>query len=775
MYVYKRTGEKELVQFDKVLRRLKNISEGIDNVNIYEIAQKVCSGIYDGVRTCELDELAAQICSRKILDHPNYDILASRLVISNHQKKTSPSFSETISILYENVDNVTQKWNPLVSKDLYTFVQNNKEKLNNHINYKRDYDFGFFGFKTLENQYLLSINKKTIERPQHMFMRVAIGIHGNDLKDVIETYDNMSTKHFTHATPTLFNAGTKIEQCSSCFLLSMDDSIVGIYDCLKECATISKHAGGIGVCASDIRSQDSIIAGTNGRSNGILPMIQVFNSTARYVNQSGRRNGSFAIYIEPWHGDIECFLNLKKNHGVEDERARDLFYALWIPDLFMKRVKNNDKWSLMCPNVCKNLTTSFGEDFEKLYCEYESKNMYFKQIDAQYLWRQILESQIETGTPYMLYKDHVNKKNNQSNLGTIKCSNLCTEIMEYSNPSDETAVCNLASICLPSFIDIQRNFDFAKLGYVTKIIVKNINKIIDKNFYPSEKARNSNLKHRPIGIGVQGLADLFAIKHVPFDSNEARELNKMIFETIYYNALEESNNLSIKLNKTYDSFKGSPLSYGLFQFDLWNKDVTNERHNWEYLRKQIIKHGVLNSLLIAPMPTASTSQIMGCNEAFEPYTSNVYKRKTYAGEFSLINKYLITDLEKLGLWNTRMKDLIILNEGSIQNITEIPKDIKEIYKTAFELKQKSILEMAADRGPFIDQSQSLNIFLQNPDFSKLSSIHFYGWNLGLKTGMYYLRTKSLAKPQQFTIDPNISKFTNLKPKCNDEICLSCSS
>lgn len=810
MDVLKRDGTREPVSFDKVLKRISIMSRGdnfgnpLEFVNIYEVAQKVCSRIYNGVKTSELDELAAQICSSMTLEHPDYGILGSRIIISNHHKNTSPSFSETINILYYNVD-VEGNQNPLVSDELYQTVQKNKEKLNDVIDYSRDFKFDYFGFKTLEKAYLMKVNNKIIERPQHMIMRVALGIHGNDIKDAIETYDLMSSKYFVHATPTLFNAGTPHPQCSSCFLLATEDSIDGIFDSLKECANISKRAGGIGIHISNIRGKNSHIRGTNGKSSGIIPMIRVFNNTARYVDQAGRRNGSIAIYLEPHHKDIEMFLELRKNHGAEEERARDLFYALWISDLFMKRVQNNEMWSLMCPDKCRGLNDVYGEEYEKLYTSYEQKGMYDKQIKAQDLWFKILASQIETGTPYMLYKDNVNKKSNQMNVGVIKSSNLCTEIMEYSS-SDETAVCNLASICLPSFItkgDTNNNvFDFEKLAHVTKVIVKNLNKIIDINLYPVQKARVSNMRHRPLGIGVQGLADAFVLLDMAFDSPEARILNKNIFETMYFAALQASMELAKKHNKTYESFPGSPTSKGILQFDMWSVEVTDKRHKWSELREDIKKYGLLNSLLLAPMPTASTSQIMGFNEAFEPFTSNIYKRKTIAGEFILVNKYLVNDLHKIGLWNPEMKNKIIAHNGSIQNIGEIPKNLKDLYKTVWEIKQKTIIDLAAERGAFIDQSQSMNLFVENPDFKKMSSMHFYAWSQGLKTGMYYLRTKAKAKAQQFTMDQNIAKFTNLSnvnpcdnsltnqtnqnndaPVCyrrkqnedDDEVCLVCSS
>tara|TARA_B110000261_G_scaffold162669_1_gene206789 strand:- start:7713 stop:10076 length:2364 start_codon:yes stop_codon:yes gene_type:complete len=782
MRVTKRDGTRETVSFDKVLRRIQLLSDDL-RINGFEIAQKVCNRIYDGVLTSELDELTAYICSSIVADNPDYDKLASRITISNHQKKTSPSFSETIEHLHKAEVRV-------INHELYNIVQKHKDKINSYINYQRDYLFDYFGFKTLERAYLLRVNNKIVERPQDMFMRVALGIHGNDIKDALETYDAMSTKMFLHATPTLFNYGTLREQGSSCFLLHMnDDSINGIYESLAECAAISKYAGGIGIHIHNIRGKNSVIRGTNGNSDGIVPMLRVFNSTARYVNQSGKRNGSIAVYLEPWHCDIEMFLDMKKNHGNEEDRARDLFYGLWIPDLFMERVKSNGVWSLMCPDKCKYLSDVYGDEFYKLYTGYEEKGMFIKQIKAQDLWIKILESQIETGTPYMLYKDAVNKKSNQSNLGIIKSSNLCTEIVEYTSP-DEIAVCNLASLCLPSYI-VKGVFDFELLGRHVKILTKNLNKIIDKNFYPLEKARTSNLKHRPIGIGVQGLSDTYMILKLPYESREASELNKKIFETIYYYAMEMSMEISKKrteiiletdsstdyvvdLNEfeenmtsfkgAYSSFDGSPLSNGKFQFDLWG--VSPSMYDWDSLRKMVCKWGVRNSLLAAPMPTASTSQIMGFTESFEIPTSNIYKRKTMAGEFIIINKYLVNDLIEKGLWDNAMKEDILIREGSIQTIDKIPDDLKQLYKTAWEIKQKNYIEQARDRGAFICQSQSMNIFVADPTFNKLNTIHFYTWTCGLKTGMYYLRTKPKANTQQFTIDPNKSKSnTSEEPPC----------
>lgn len=806
MRVIKRNSEMEDVSFDKVLNRLKNLSDGL-TIDVSEIAQKVCTRIYDGVKTYELDELAAYLCSSMSIEHPDYSILASRIIVSNHHKNTSPSFSETVHILYNNVDN-HDSHTPLVSEELYNIVVSNKEKLNTHIDYQRDYLFDYFGFKTLERAYLLRLNKKIIERPQHMWMRVAIGIHGNDIKEVLQTYDLMSKKYFTHATPTLFNAGTNRPQLSSCFLCSInDDSVTGIFDSLKEVALISKYAGGIGLHIHQIRANGSHIRGTNGTSNGIIPMLRVFNNTARYIDQAGKRLGSIAVYLETWHSDIESFLELKKNHGSEEDRCRDLFLALWISDLFMERVKSEGKWSLMCPDKCRGLSDVYGDDFKKLYEQYESEGKYIKQVNAQDLWFKILEAQIEQGVPYILYKDAANKKSNQKNLGTIKSSNLCAEVLIYSSP-EETGVCNLASICLPSYVE-DGIFNFEKLHNITKVITKNLNKVIDKNFYPIEKARVSNLKHRPIGIGVQGLADVFIKLRFPFESEDAKQLNKDIFETIYHAAVEASMELSKKRfhiindikninNKildedinnyvnefernianpkyigAYSSFEGSPISQGLFQFDLWNAEPST-RYDWDKLRGDIISYGVRNSLLLSPMPTASTSQIMGFNESFEPFTNNIFQRKTLSGEFIIINKYLINDLISKGLWNKELKDTIILHEGSVQNIPEIDDELKAIYKTAWEIKQRNIIDMSADRGQYICQTQSLNIFMEEPDFQKLSSMHFYGHSKGLKTGSYYLRTRPKAKTQQFTIDPDFAKKKRRCVEDNGDTCVLCSS
>ncbi len=799
MRVIKRNGTNEEVSFDKVLNRIKNISDNL-NVNVFDIAQKVCGRIYDNVKTSELDELAAHICSSMITDHPAYGSLAARIIVSNHHKNTSPSFSETITTLYNNVDVHGEKC-PLVSDEVYDVVMKNKEKLNSYLNYSRDYLFDYFGFKTLERGYLMKVNGVVVERPQQLFMRVALGIHGSDVKEALVTYDLMSTKYFTHATPTLFNAGTQRPQLSSCFLVALkEDSVSGIFQTLEDCALISKYAGGIGLHIHNVRGKGSRIRGTNGQSDGIVPMLRVYNNTARFINQAGKRNGSIAIYLEPWHCDVEPFLEMKKNHGNEEERARDLFYALWIPDLFMQRVKDDMMWSLMCPDECPGLSDVYGDEFVALYEKYEREGRYKKQMRAQDLWWQVLQAQIEQGTPYLLFKDAANRKSNQKNLGTIKSSNLCTEIIEYTSP-EETAVCNLASIALPTYIeyDTENNnkpfFNFAKLHEVTKVITKNLNKVIDVNFYPVETGRRSNLKHRPIGIGVQGLADAFVLMRLPFDSQEAMTLNKHIFETIYHGSLEASMEISRKraewiakynaeeisydeldeklnLNEyevinakypgAYSTFEGSPASQGTLQFDMWGVTPDSGRYDWDTLKADIKEHGIRNSLLLAPMPTASTSQIMGFNEAFEPFTSNLYKRRTLAGEFIIVNKHLIADLVKLGLWDKDMKNKIIINDGSVQAIDEIPDELKALYKTSWELKQKVLIDQSADRGAYVCQSQSLNLFMEDPDFKKLSSMHFYSWQKGLKTGIYYLRTRAKAQAQKFTIDPTMQKLTNLK-------------
>ena len=897
-YVIKRNGEKQEIDFNKILKRIKSLSQNL-NVNSTRVTTELCSQIYPNVPTYQLDELGSQICASLSTEHPDYGVLAASITTSNLHKNTLPSFSETMTKLYNNVDK-SGKHVPLISEKTYEIVKTHYPKLNSVIRYKRDYNFDFFGLKTLERAYLFKIDGKIVERPQDMIMRVAIGIHGQDIKSVIETYNLMSEKYFTHATPTLFNSGTKRPQLSSCFLLSMkEDSIYGIFDTLKDCALISKWAGGIGLHIHNIRAKNSPIRGTNGISNGIVPMLRVFNNTARYVDQGGgKRNGSIAIYLEPWHMDIHFFLEMRKNHGNEEDRARDLFYALWVNDLFMQRVSENGKWTLMCPDHCPGLSDCHGEEFERLYCKYEKEGR-GKTIEATELWFSILESQIETGTPYLLFKDACNNKSNQKNLGTIKSSNLCTEIIQYSS-RDEYAVCNLASIGLSRFVKspdisniesvevyskndciycdlskkllqkynikytekkindkqerqkyymevndeiddddehiftmpqiyvngeriggyekllevLRPQFDYDKLSKVVKIMTKNLNKVIDVNFYPVPETANSNFKHRPIGLGVQGLADVFAKMKLPFDSLEAQQINKNIFELIYYSALEASCELSkkrevlikqyldetnqnekskierelwneqnilvkdLELNRekyvgSYSSFIGSPLSDGILQFDMWNVECSEHMSTkWTKLRKDIGKYGVRNSLLVAPMPTASTSQILGNNECFEPFTSNIYIRRTLAGEFIVINKYLIRDLIDIGIWSNDIKDQIIAENGSIQNIKDIPKIYKDIYKTVWELSNKTLIDMAADRGAFIDQSQSLNLFLAEPDFDKLSSMHFYSWSKGLKTGIYYLRTKAVAQAQKFTIDP--SKVRKSSQSSNNDICESCS-
>ena len=866
-YVYKRNNDKEEVSFDKIIKRIKNLSKDL-TINSSILAQKIISGFYDGIKTSEIDEMAAQECASMCTIHPDYLTLASRIEISNLQKNTSPSFSETINILYENVDIHGNKCS-LISDSLYEIVKKNKTKLNSSIKYERDELIDYFGLKTLQKSYLMKVKGKIIERPQHLFMRVALGIHGSEIREALKTYDYMSQKYFIHATPTLFNSGTPRPQLSSCFLLAMkNDSIEGIYDTLKSCALISKWAGGIGLNIHNIRANGSLIRGTNGYSNGLVPMLRVFNNTARYVDQGGgKRNGSIAMYLEPWHPDIFEFLDLRKNTGSEEERARDLFYALWIPDLFMERVKEGGTWTLMCPDECPGLQETYGDEFNALYSKYESENRGKKTIQASDLWYSIVESQIETGTPYMLYKDACNGKSNQKNLGTIKSSNLCTEIVEYSS-SDEFAVCNLASIALSKYVNIsqkdkiktikvygidncnycdntkklldnyeyeyihvkeedksskldelntgsrtfpqvfdgdqfiggfhdlvkylrsERTFDFDALQKASKIVTKNLNKIIDLNYYPVKETRKSNFLHRPIGIGVQGLADVFAMMHYPFDSPEARELNSRIFETIYlgaveasidlakkresvikeYNELmssdntekanilkEENNIINEEVNRdkylgSYSSFIGSPASKGLLQFDLWNVEP-NLTNKWNKVKRDLNKYGMRNSLLLAPMPTASTAQILGNNECFEPFTSNLYVRRTLAGEFIVVNKHLINDLIELRLWDVDMKNEIIKNNGSVQNIKKVPQYIKDIYKTVWEVGNKTIIDMASDRGIYIDQSQSMNLFMSDPDYNRITSMHFYSWKKGLKTGQYYLRTKAAAAAQQFSIEP----------------------
>ena len=754
MFVVKRDGRKEPIMFDKITARIRKLNYGLNPlVDPVRVAMRVIEGLYDGVTTSELDNLAAEIAATMTTTHPDYAKLAARISVSNLHKNTKKSFSETMKDLYEYVNPRTGKKAPLLSDEVHKVIQKYADKLDSSIIYNRDFGYDFFGFKTLERSYLLKLNGNIVERPQHMLMRVSVGIHLDDIEAVLETYELMSKRYFTHATPTLFNSGTPKPQMSSCFLLTMkDDSIDGIYDTLKQTAKISQSAGGIGLSIHNIRATGSYIAGTNGTSNGIVPMLRVFNDTARYVDQGGgKRKGSFAIYVEPWHADIFDFLELKKNHGKEEMRARDLFYAMWTPDLFMKRVEENGEWTLMCPNECPDLYNVHGEEFDALYTQYEKEGRGRKTIKARDLWEKILESQIETGTPYMLYKDSANRKSNQKNLGTIRSSNLCTEILEYTSP-DEVAVCNLASIALPMFIK-DGAFDHQALFDVTVRVTKNLNRVIDRNFYPVKEAENSNFRHRPIGLGVQGLADAFILLRLPFTSDEAKQLNQDIFETLYYAAVTASAE-EAKKEGPYQSYKGSPISKGEFQHNLWGikDEELSGRWDWEKLRKTVKKQGVRNSLLVAPMPTASTSQILGNNECFEPYTSNIYTRRVLSGEFIVVNKHLLEDLVERGLWNEDMKQELMRNNGSVQNIEAIPQDLKELYRTVWEMSMKDIIDMSRQRGYFIDQSQSLNLFMEGATMAKLTSMHFYGWKSGLKTGMYYLRTKSAVDAIKFTLD-----------------------
>ncbi|CAK1601088.1 unnamed protein product [Parnassius mnemosyne] len=789
LYVYKRGGRMEEVHIDKITSRIKKLCYGLnmDFVDPVSITLKVISGIYSGVTTVELDNLAAETAATMTTDHPDYAVLAARLAISNLHKETKKHFSDVMTDLYNIINPHTKKRSPMISDFHYNIIMKNKERLDSAIVYDRDFKYNYFGFKTLERSYLLKINNKVAERPQHMLMRVAIGIHGEDIDAAIETYNLLSEKYFTHASPTLFSAATPRPQLSSCFLIAMkDDSIEGIYDTLKQCALISKSAGGIGLHVHCIRAKGTYIAGTNGVSNGLVPMLRVYNNTARYVDQGGnKRPGAFAIYLEPWHSDIFEFLDLKKNTGKEEVRARELFYALWIPDLFMKRVEKDETWSLMCPHDSPGLADCWGEEFETLYEKYEQEKRFVKQVRAQELWKAIIEAQVETGTPYMLYKDSCNRKSNQKNLGTIKCSNLCTEIVEYTS-EDEVAVCNLASIALNRFINEDKTYSFTKLKEVTKIITQNLNKIIDVNYYPVPEAKNSNMRHRPIGIGVQGLADTFVLMRIPYESEEAIKLNQQIFETIYYGALEASCELAEK-HGVYSTYEGSPASKGILQYDMWDKTPT-DLWNWSALKEKIAKHGLRNSLLIAPMPTASTAQILGNNESFEPFTSNIYQRRVLSGEFQVVNHHLLRDLTQAELWDEDMKNLIIHNNGSIQNIESIPKEIRDLYKTVWEISVKTTIKMAADRGAFIDQSQSFNIHVAEPNYGKLTSIHFYAWKMGLKTGMYYLRIKPAANAIQFTVDKSKVQLLNGRTDkdeanmsmiaCslrNKDECLSCGS
>ena len=806
MRVTKRDGELQEVAFDKILERVKKLGQeaGI-HINFSSLVMKVIDQLYDKIPTAKIDELAAEQCASLSTNHPDYATLSARIIISNHQKNTDSYFNMVVNRLY-NFKNIHGEVKPLVSKELFDFVSTYISEIEEMFDYSRDYLIDYFGFKTLERAYLFRVDNKIIERPQHMWMRVAIGIHGdlnnpNSLSLVKETYDLMSQKFFTHATPTLFNAGTPRPQMSSCYLIAMeDDSIDGIFNTLKDCAHISKWAGGIGLHIHNIRAKGSHIQGTNGTSNGLVPMLRVFNNTARYVDQGGnKRNGSFAIYLEPWHADVEDFLELKKNHGDEELKARDLFYALWICDLFMERVKDNAKWSLLCPHECPGLSDVYGDKFKELYENYELAGKARKIVNARDLWFKILDSQMETGTPYILYKDAANLKSNQQNLGTIKSSNLCCEIIEYSD-ANETAVCNLASIALPAFVNEKtKEFNYAKLHEVTKVVTNNLNRVIDVNFYPTEKTKDSNFKHRPIGIGVQGLADAFILMDIPFHSEAAKNINKLIFETIYHGALEKSNEISvertqfyqythnnhnnnqfsftedeitklpIELKGAYSSFEGSPASKGILQFDMWNA-TPSERYDWPSLKESIIKYGLRNSLLVAPMPTASTSQILGFNECFEPFTSNLYSRRTLAGEFVIVNKYLMKELIQLGQWNEQIKNNIIANKGSVQQLTTLSEHIREKYKIVWEMPMKHLIDMAADRGAFICQSQSLNLWMEDPTYNSLTSMHFYSWKKGLKTGIYYLRRKAKHQAQQFTIEPD-SKESEEK----DEICEMCSA
>lgn len=764
MQVIKRTGKREEVSFDKITARVKKLVYGLsDHVNPIKISMKVIEGLYDGVSTSDLDNLAAETAATMTAIHPDYALLAARVAISNLHKNTNKSFSETMEGLYSYIDPITKQKAGLISDSIIEIIRKHADQLDSAIIYDRDYGFDYFGFKTLERSYLLRMDKQVVERPQHLLMRASIGIHGEDVTSAIETYHLMSEKWFIHATPTLFNAGTPKPQLSSCFLLSMvDDSIEGIFETLSRCAKISQSAGGIGLSIHNVRATGSYIKGTGGTSNGIIPMLRVFNDTARYVDQGGgKRKGAFAVYLEPWHADIQEFLELKKNHGKEEQRARDLFYAMWIPDLFMERVKKDEMWSLFCPNEAPGLCDTYGGEFEALYHKYEQEGKARKVVRAQEVWNSIIESQVETGTPYMLYKDAVNRKNNQKNLGTIRSSNLCTEIMEFTS-ADEVAVCNLASIALPKFVE-NGEFNHKQLYDITRVVTRNLNKVIDVNYYPIPEAKNSNMRHRPIGIGVQGLADAFIMMRYPFDSPEARKLNQEIFETIYFAALTESNAIAQR-EGTYQSFQGSPASQGILQYDMWGAEPS-DRWDWTALKAEIAINGLRNSLLVAPMPTASTSQILGNNECIEPYTSNIYTRRTLSGEYIVVNKHLLNDLIRLDLWDEEMKDALIASNGSVQNVVGLPQELKDLYKTVWEISQKVIIDMAADRGAFICQSQSLNLFVENASKGKLSSMHFYAWQKGLKTGMYYLRSKAAVDPIKFTLGAkHQQKYVRLNEK-----------
>jgi len=809
MRVLKRNGQLEDISFDKILTRVKKLGQEANiQINYSSLVMKVIDQLYDKIPTTKIDELTAEQCAVMSTQHPDYGVLAGRIVVSNHQKNTNSSFYQVVDELY-NFKDVQGEHSPLVSRELYTISREMENYIEPMLDFSRDYLIDYFGFKTLERAYLFKVGDKILERPQHMWMSVAIGIHGNNMDAVKETYDLMSQKYFTHATPTLFNAGTPRPQLSSCYLIAMEsDSLDGIYNTLKDCANISKWAGGIGLHIHNIRGSNSLIRGTNGKSTGIVPMLKVFNDTARFINQGGKRNGSFAIYLEPWHPDVEDFLEMKKNHGDEEMKARDLFYALWIPDLFMERVKENGKWSLFCPNECPGLADVYGDAFKELYEKYESSVNVRKSINARDLWFKILDAQMETGTPYLLYKDACNKKSNQKNLGTIKSSNLCCEIVEYSD-DNETAVCNLASVALPTFVNLEtKQFDYEKLHAVTKVVTSNLNKVIDINFYPTEKTRRSNLLHRPIGIGVQGLADAFIMMDIAFHSDEAKEVNKFIFETIYHAALERSNEMALEIKNeylktqilygteiertklvtdlsykyslslehrgAYMSFDGSPASQGILQFDMWNVEPT-DRYDWTALKYSIMEHGLRNSLLVAPMPTASTSQILGYNECFEPLTSNIYSRRTLAGEFVVANNYLMRELIELGIWNDKIKNNIIANKGSIQQLTMIPEHIRNKYKIVWEMPMKHLIDMSADRGAFICQSQSLNLWLEDPNYNTLTSMHFYSWKQGLKTGIYYLRRKAKHQAQQFTVEPEKNEEEQKVENTEHDICEMCSA
>jgi len=771
MFVQKRNGQKEIVSFDKILKRIKTIGQQVGiQINYTTLVIKVIDQLYDGISSSKIDDLLAEQCASLASTHPDYNVLAGRIAVSSHQKNTPATFLDAMTALYEYKDKHGLS-SPLVSKELFEVTTSYTMILEAMLDYERDYLIDYFGFKTLDRAYLMKVDGKTVERPQHMWLRVAIGIHGQNIDRVKETYDLMSQKYFTHATPTLFNAGTLKPQLSSCFLLAMEqDSMEGIYNTLKDCAMISKWAGGIGLHIHNIRAKGSHIRGTNGQSSGLVPMLRVFNNTAKFVDQGGKRNGSFAIYLEPWHADVEAFLQMRKNHGDEELKARDLFYALWIPDLFMDRVKSDGTWTLMCPDECPGLAEVYGDEFVALYTKYESEGRGRTTMKARQLWFQILDAQMETGTPYILYKDACNKKSNQKNLGTIKSSNLCSEIVQYSD-DNESAVCNLASIALPSFLDSGK-FDFEKLHQVARVVTYNLNRVIDVNYYPTEKTRRSNVRHRPIGIGIQGLADVFMILGLPFASEEARELNRQIFETIYHAAVEESCFLA-RSEGAYETFVGSPASQGMLQFDLWSIDPGQSRYDWSALKSDVMKYGLRNSLLLAPMPTASTSQILGFNECIEPITSNIYSRRTLAGEFILANKYLMKDLIDLNLWNEKIKNNIIANHGSIQHIDLIPAEIKEKYKTVWEIPMRALIDMAADRGAFVCQSQSLNLWLEDPNYNSLTSMHFYSWSKGLKTGIYYLRRRGRHQAQQFTIEPERGNGQGVEEE--QEICEMCSA